>query len=59
MKLVKTLIVEIPTVKQFNKKYGTEFTNAQELEDHLHDEWTEEELTAEFGSLVDIFKLID
>lgn len=59
MKLVKILVVEIPSVKKFNEKYGTELVDTEELEDHLYDEWTEEELTAEFGSLTKIFKLID
>lgn len=59
MKLVKILVVEIPSVRQFNEKYGTEIEDTEELEDHLYDEWTEEELTAEFGSLTKIFKLID
>ncbi len=59
MKLIKTLVVEIPSVKKFNEKYGTEFVDTEELEDHLYDEWTEEDLTREFGSIVKIFKLID
>ena len=59
MKLVKILVVEIPSVRRFNEKYGTEIEDTEELEDHLYDEWTEEELTAEFGSLTKIFKLID
>ncbi len=59
MKLIKTLVVEIPSVKKFNEKYGTEFVDTEELEDHLYDEWTEEDLTREFGSIVKIFFLID
>ncbi len=59
MKLVKILVVEIPSVRRFNEKYGTELEDTEELEDHLYDEWTEEQLTAEFGSITKIFKLID
>lgn len=59
MKLVRILVVEIPTLEKFNEKYGAIATNVQELENLLHYEWSELELTEEFGSLTNIFKLID